>query len=68
MEVNEHDEFVVAGLEEEMFDVGKEHLNPLVTHRHIADTVLMDLDVSGQTLPIKRRAREHIGKLIRTSA
>ena len=51
-----------------MLDVGKEHLDPLVTHRHIADTILMDLDVSGQTLPIECRAREHIGELIRTSA
>src|SRR3569833_3699558 len=54
MDVDDDDELVLAGLEEQMADVGEENIDSLlrVQGRLIPDTVGMDLDLAGHALTL----------------
>ena len=58
MNMNEHDQLMIARLEKEVLDVGEENVHPLLgaERRLIPETILVDLDLAGDALAFHRRA------------
>lgn len=60
MDVYDHDQLVRRGLEEEMLHVTKEDINLTAPMVVVAETVIMDLQFTSNTLAVKARAGEDI--------
>ena len=62
MDVDDHDELLLARLEEEMADVREQDVHPLLgaERRLVPDTVLVDLELAGNAFSFHRRAYEDV--------
>jgi len=62
MNVNDDNQLVLARLEEKVADVGKQNVNTLLRakRRLVANTILVNLDLSGHTLAFHRRPNKDI--------
>lgn len=61
MDMNQDDQLVGTGLEKQVLDVAKKHVDMLVAEgRKVAKTILVDLHFAGDTLPIERWPKVHV--------
>jgi hypothetical protein len=66
MHMNDHNQFMVTWLEEEMLDVAKENVHMLIAERRqIPETILVDFDFARDALSIQRWAKVDIRELHR---
>ena len=66
--VNEDNQLMSTGLEEEMLDVAEKHINVLVAERRqITKTILVDFHFAGNPLSIKRWPQVNIRQLYRAA-
>jgi hypothetical protein len=68
MNMDQNDELMSTRLEEQMFNVAEQYIDVLIAEwRHIAKTILVDLDLTGHSFTIKRWSKIDIRKLDRAA-
>ena len=67
MHVNDDDEFLLRRLEEEVLDVGEEHVDFQTAKMNVSDTVLVNFDGTTNALTFNRRTEKDIVKPVRTT-
>jgi hypothetical protein len=60
MYVNYYDQLMRTGLEEQVLDVAEEHINIVSSMVFVSQTVLVNLNLTGDTLAVQSRSYEDV--------